>query len=46
LTELPTARTIYNKVVKLGYSLTKVQKTKPKKKIAETDAIFKKNKAG
>lgn len=44
LTELPTARTIYNKVVKLGYSLTKVQKIKPKKKIAETDAIFKKNK--
>lgn len=45
LTELPTARTIYNKIVKLGYSLTKVQKIKPKKKIAETDAIFKKNKA-
>ena len=46
LEDLPTARTIYNKVVKLGYSLTKVQKTKPKKKIAETDAIFKKNKVG
>ncbi|MCP4109680.1 MAG: hypothetical protein GY749_29870 [Desulfobacteraceae bacterium] len=44
LSELPTARTVYNKLVKMGYSFTKVQKIRPKKKIAETDAIFKKNK--
>lgn len=43
--ELPTNQTIYNKVYELGYSFSTVQKTKPLKKIAETDAIFKKNKA-
>ena len=45
LEELPTNRTIYNKVNELGYSFSTIQKTKPIKKIAETDAIFKKNKA-
>jgi hypothetical protein len=45
LEELPTNRTIYNKVNELGYSFSTIQKTKPLKKIAETDAIFKKNKA-
>lgn len=44
LEELPTNRTIYNKVNELGYSFSTIQKTKPIKKIAETDAIFKKNK--
>jgi hypothetical protein len=43
--ELPTAQTIYNKVKELGYNFSKIQKIKPLKKIAETDAIFKKNKA-
>ncbi len=43
--ELPTNQTIYNKVNELGYSFSTIQKTKPLKKIAETDAIFKKNKA-
>ena len=43
LSELPTSRTIYNKVIDVGYCLTKIQKTKPLKKIAQTDAIFKKN---
>jgi len=43
--ELPTNQTIYNKVKELGYSFSTIQKTKPLKKIAETDAIFKKNKA-
>jgi len=43
--ELPTVQTIYNKVKELGYNFSKIQKTKPIKKIAETDAIFKKNKA-
>jgi len=43
--ELPTNQTIYNKVYELGYSFSTIQKTKPIKKIAETDAIFKKNKA-
>ena len=42
--ELPTNRAIYNKVNELGYSFSTIQKTKPIKKIAETDAIFKKNK--
>jgi len=42
---LPTSRTIYNKVNELGYSFSTIQKTKPIKRIAETDAIFKKNKA-
>jgi hypothetical protein len=45
LEELPTSKTIYNKVNELGYSFSTIQKTKPIKKIAETDAIFKKNKA-
>jgi hypothetical protein len=45
LDELPTNQTIYNKVNDLGYSFSTIQKTKPLKKIAETDAIFKKNKA-
>jgi hypothetical protein len=45
LEELPTNQTIYNKVYELGYSFSTIQKTKPLKKIAETDAIFKKNKA-
>lgn len=45
LEELPTNQTIYNKVNELGYSFSTIQKTKPLKKIAETDAIFKKNKA-
>ena len=44
LDELPTKQTIYNKVKELGYSFSTIQKTKPLKKIAETDAIFKKNK--
>lgn len=44
--ELPSSQTIYNKVRELGYNFSKIQKTKPLKKIAETDAIFKKNKAG
>jgi hypothetical protein len=44
--ELPTNQTIYNKVNELGYSFSTIQKTKPVKKISETDAIFKKNKAG
>ena len=43
--ELPSNQTIYNKVKELGYSFSTIQKTKPLKKIAETDAIFKKNKA-
>ncbi len=42
--DLPTTQTIYNKVRELGYNFSKIQKTKPIKKIAETDAIFKKNK--
>ena len=40
LEELPTNQTIYNKVNELGYSFSTIQKTKPLKKIAETDAIF------
>lgn len=43
--DLPSNRTIYNKVYELGYSFSTIQKIKPLKKIAETDAIFKKNKA-
>ena len=39
--ELPTERTISNILNRLGYTLKRVQKTKPKKKIKETDAIFK-----
>ncbi len=39
--ELPTERTISNILNRLGYTLKRVQKTKPKKRIKETDAIFK-----
>lgn len=38
--ELPVNQTLNNKIIQLGYRLQKVQKTKPLKKIAETDAIF------
>ncbi len=38
--ELPKVRTIRKKLNQLNYSLRKVAKTKPKKKIAETDLIF------
>ena len=38
--ELPTVRTIITKLNQLGFSLKKVAKCKPKKKIAETDVIF------
>jgi hypothetical protein len=40
--ELPCERTINTKLTEQGYHPKKVQKTKPKKKIAKTDAIFKK----
>ena len=39
-TTLPHARTINTKLNDLGYNPKKIQKTKPQKKIAETDAIF------
>jgi len=39
--ELPTERTIMNILNRLGYTLKRVLKTKPVKKIEETDAIFK-----
>jgi transposase len=38
--ELPKVRTINNLLNRLGYTLKRVQKTKPFKKIKETDAIF------
>ena len=38
--ELPSIRTIQNILNRLGYRLRKVQKSKPLKKIPETDAIF------
>ena len=38
--ELPTATTIATKLNKMGYYPTKVAKSKPKKKIPATDAIF------
>jgi hypothetical protein len=38
--ELPTARTLSTKLNELGYHLRKVVKSKPKKKLPETDAIF------
>jgi len=38
--ELPTLRTISTKLNQLNYTLKKVAKIKPKKKIPETDAIF------
>lgn len=37
---LPTNATLNNKLNKLGYTLKKVQRTKPLKKIPQTDAIF------
>jgi transposase len=37
---LPTLQTINTKVNQLGYTLKKVKKTKPFKKIEQTDAIF------
>jgi hypothetical protein len=38
--ELPTARTFSTKLNELSYHLRKVAKSKPKKKLPETDAIF------
>ena len=38
--ELPSTETIRVKVNQLGYKLRSVQKTKPKKKIPQTNAIF------
>jgi len=38
--ELPTTETIRKKLNQLGYYPKKVKKSQPKKKIAETDAIF------
>jgi transposase len=38
--ELPTNQTLNTLVNKLGYTMKKVQKIKPTKKIPETDAIF------
>jgi len=38
--ELPTSETIRVKLNQMGYYPKKVQKSKPKKKIPETDAIF------
>lgn len=40
--ELPTNQTLNSMINKLGYSMKKVQKVKPLKKIEETDAIFEK----
>ncbi len=39
-TELPTERTCRRLLNRLGFRLRRVQKTKPHKKIKETDAIF------
>ena len=38
--ELPTTETIRNKLNQLGYHPQKVSKSKPQKKIPETDEIF------
>ena len=38
--ELPSTRTLRNKLNDLGYRLRKVRKCRPQKKIPETDAIF------
>jgi len=38
--ELPTNQTLNTMVNKLGYKLKKIQKTKPLKKISQTNAIF------
>jgi len=40
--ELPTVRTISTVLNRLGFTLKRVLKTKPQKKIKETDAIFRK----
>ena len=40
--ELPTNQTLNTMINKLGYTMKKVQKVKPLKKIEETDAIFEK----
>jgi hypothetical protein len=39
--ELPTTETIRQRLNELGYSLKRVSKTKPQKRIPETEAIFK-----
>jgi hypothetical protein len=44
--ELPTVQTINSKLNELGYRLKAVAKTKPLKKIPETDAIFDQLEAG
>ncbi len=38
--ELPSVRTLRNKLNDLGYELRKVRKCRPQKRIPETDAIF------
>lgn len=38
--DLPTNQTLNNKINTMGYHLKKVRKTKPLKKIEQTDAIF------
>lgn len=38
--ELPTSRTIHNMLNRMGYSLKKVEKTRPLKKIKEVNKIF------
>jgi len=38
--DLPSERTISNILNRLGYTLKRVEKTKPQKKVEETDAIF------
>jgi transposase len=40
LEELPTLQTLNTKINNMGYTLKKVMKTKPLKKIPETDMIF------
>jgi len=39
--ELPSSETIRQRLNDMGYSLKRVAKTKPQKRIAQTDAIFK-----
>jgi hypothetical protein len=39
--ELPSTETIRKRLNEMGFSLKRVAKTKPQKRIAETDAIFK-----
>ena len=39
--ELPTTETIRQRLNQMGFSLKRVRKTKPQKKIEETDEIFK-----